>query len=41
MMNFSFRNLCYLEFLRENEPITCAAFDKYYKGLSKAGIKVR
>jgi hypothetical protein len=28
------------EFLRENELVTCAAFDKYYKGLSKAEIKV-
>ena len=39
-LNFLHRNLCYLDFLKENEPITCAAFEKYYKGLSKADIKV-
>ena len=28
------------KFLEDNQPITCAAFDKYYKGLSKPEIKV-
>ena len=39
-LNFLHRNLCYLDFLKENEPITCATFNKYYKGLLKADIKV-
>lgn len=37
---FSCRNLCYIKFLEDNKPITCATFNMYYKGLSKPEIKV-
>ena len=38
---FSRRNLCYVKIFEDNQPITCAAFDMYYKGLLRPEIKVR
>jgi hypothetical protein len=33
------RNLCYISYLESHEPITSAAFEAYWKGLTKAESK--
>ncbi|KAF8971141.1 hypothetical protein BDZ97DRAFT_1341916 [Flammula alnicola] len=35
----SAKNLCYIAYLEDHEPISCAAFEDYYKKLPKDEIK--
>ncbi|KAF8152517.1 hypothetical protein B0H34DRAFT_810375 [Crassisporium funariophilum] len=35
------KNLCYIAYLEDHKPITSAAFDKYYKNLSKDKMKAK